>query len=133
MSEKYEIGTMRQLFGLGLMERIRQAMSECSNLKEPYYIYFFNQSNAGDHTIHRTKVIAMRKDQLRKVIPYVNGRPVAMLGTGLIKVDNQKGLAEWVWMLPRDIPHTQGLDPYDQVITEIAEQAWRMGAPIINA
>ena len=88
---RHEIGTIRDCFGQELMASIRRAMHECSHLTEPYYIYFFNQSDAIDHTIHRTTVRIMRKDQLRKVIPYVGGKPVPMLGTGLLKVDNRKG------------------------------------------
>ena len=130
---RHEIGTIRDCFGQELMASIRRAMHECSHLTEPYYIYFFNQSDAIDHTIHRTTVRIMRKDQLRKVIPYVGGKPVPMLGTGLLKVDNQKGKAEWVWILPRDIPHTQDATPFDQVIEEVASRAFARNVPIINA
>lgn len=129
---KYEIGIMRTLFGQNLMEAIKHAMSECSDLKEPYWIYFFNQPSM-DGTVHRLVIRSLKKNQLRKVIPYVNGRPVPMLGTGLVKVDNQKGKAEWVWVLPRDVPHEELHDPFNECIEAVAAQAMALGLPIINA
>lgn len=134
MSAMYEIGMIRDLFGQDLMDTLRQAMYECRNLKEPYFIYFFNQHDLIDGTVHRTTVRAMRRDQLKQVIPTAaNGKLIPMLGTCLLKVDNQKGKAEWVWVLPRDIPHTQGMEACGQVIEEIAEQAWARDMPIINS
>lgn len=113
-----------------LMAHIYRAVSECQHLREPYYIYFWNQSDLADHNLHRTHIRVMRKDQLKQVIPTVNGKIVPMLGTGLIRVDNVKGEMRWVWCLPRDIPHTQALDD-GVVLEDVAQGAYDIGAPIM--
>lgn len=127
---KYDIGTIRRCFGMELMANIYRAVSECQHLREPYYIYFWNQADMTDGNLHRTHIRVARKDQLKKIIPTVNGKIVPMLGTGLIRVDNEKGEMRWVWCLPRDIPHTQAIEG-DVVVEDVAQGALNIKAPIL--
>ena len=127
MSATYEIGEMRTLFGIDLMQKLEDIRSKMMHMKRPYYMLVRTQPEG---TLYTTKIITLSYAQLPKG---PNGKLIPLMATLLFRVDNKKGSMTLMWSFPRDIPHTQGVGPFDKVIESVAAQAWASGLPVINA
>ena len=123
----YEIGEIRQLFGIDLMERLDDVRSHMMHRTEPYFILVRTQPEG---TIYTTKIITLEKSQLPRG---PNGKIIPLMATLLFRVDNKKGTLELMWAFPRDTFDTRILDTYGQVIETVASQAWATGLPVINS
>ena len=123
----YEIGEIRQLFGIDLMERLDDVRSHMMHREAPYYILVRTQPEG---TTYTTKIITLELHQLPRG---PSGKIIPLMATLLFRVDNKKGEMTLMWAFPRDTFDTRILDTYDHVIESVASQAWAMGLPVINS
>jgi hypothetical protein len=121
----YTTGDLRQCMGEDFMKNVYAVINRNQHRAEPYWL-LVHTSVIGRH-VHTRIVIMGRENFVRDD----QGRVIPLLDTILLKVDNRKGDLEVVWALPADIPDTQAI--YGDVVESVAEQAWNLNMPIINA
>lgn len=108
------IGDLRKEISLEIQRSIVKTLDIYKH-KESYYLLVWAGIDI-ETGIIRSKLILLDK------------KPPKMLGTLLAYVDNRKGLFEWVWKLPLDMPI---FDPSDEIVESVFNSA--IGMPIINS
>ncbi len=110
------LGDARQMMGAEVMDRIRRVVDQNQD-KRAYYLLVASRLNPLDPLCIRTTVALS------------SYRPPPMLGTMCFHVDNVKGRAERLWVLPLDRPSIIKALP-EEMVPAIARIA--KGLPIIH-
>lgn len=110
------MGDARQMMGGEVMGRIRRIVDQ-------------NQDRKAYFLLVASRIDPMDATTIRTVILLSSARPPRMLGTMCFFIDNKKGRAERLWILPLDRPSVIKAPPAE-FVPEIARAA--KGIPIIH-
>ena len=110
------MGDARAMMGKEVMDKIRKVVDSNQN-KKPYYLLVASRQDPMDQRRIKTTILLSR------------GRPPKMLGTMCFYIDNQKGRAKRLWVLPLDRPSIIKAPPAEMV-PEIAAAARHL--PIVH-
>ena len=110
------LGDARQMMGAEIMERIRHIVDKNQH-KKAYYLLVASRVNP------------LNKQQIKTTILMSTFRPPKMLGTICFYIDNRKGRAKRLWILPLDRPSIIKAPPAE-FVPEIARAA--KGMPILH-
>lgn len=110
------MGDARAMMGREVMDRIRKVV-DSNQGKKAYYLLVASRQDPTDEKRIRTTIV-------------LSGvQPPKMLGTMCFHIDNQKGRAKRLWVLPLDRPSVIKAPPAG-LVPEIAAAAGRL--PIIH-
>jgi len=144
---KVEMGELREELEKDHKRTLEQVIDRFSHKKNPYFILVYTEEGldvipddgvglkpgdkvmrVDDKTVIRTKFIVcdMNKTVNRYLEAVMRGS-FRILGMMCYKVDNQLGQLTRLWILPQDVPQTEGRVDEDEVVKEILE-----GFPIIG-
>ncbi len=103
------MGDARRMMGREVMDRIRKVVDE-NQRKNSYYLLVASRQDPMDERRIRTTILMS------------NAMPPKMLGTMCFHIDNKKGRARRLWILPLDRPSIIKAPP-EQFVPEIARAA----------